>query len=50
MLRSNAVGTAQLVAERDQLLFRTRDQQNISTARGKFASKDFTNAARCPGY
>ena len=47
ILRANAVRTAQLVAQRDQLVFRARHQQNVSSARGELAGKDFANARRC---
>jgi hypothetical protein len=39
ILRANARQAAELVAERDEFVFRARDQQHVSAACGEFSGK-----------
>ncbi len=47
VLCANAGQSTELVAERDQLVFRARDQQHVSSACGEFSGKGGADSGRC---
>jgi hypothetical protein len=44
VLRANAGQTSELVAQGDELVFRTRDEQNVSAAAREFSGEGRSNS------
>jgi hypothetical protein len=47
VLRANAGQTAELVAQRDELVFGTRDEQHVSAACRELSGKRRSDSGRC---